>query len=185
MLLQGGGPAGHIDLVSVLNKADEMRVSHIDGGWARKGTRRKFKVESIRRGCERNPVPIPPWRIKPQRELIAVETGPFDQATCRLQHQPVHGAVLQQKPSDATARVQARLRFGAVDIVNAQPCMRPAHRGMFDDQKLIAPNAEMPIADPADLFWAWRIGPLTAIDHDKVVAQPMHLQEGSPGGMEN
>jgi len=50
----------------------------------------------------------------------------------------------------------------------------------LDDEDLIAADAETPVGEPPNRRWIQLDGLARSVEHDEVVAQPLHLGEAKP-----
>ena len=79
------------------------------------------------------------------------------------------------KAHKAARAVAALFDFTAIGIENtvAEIGIRP--RGLFDDQNLVAADAEMPVGDEPRLWRPWHESLVDGVEHDKVIARALHF----------
>src|SRR5262245_13335752 len=86
-------------------------------------------------------------------------------------------SVVVHEPDEAARAVAAFLDLAAVCVPDAVAKIRVGALRFLDEENLIAADTEMPVRDPPRALRAYVKGSAEAVEHDEVVARPLHLGE--------
>ena len=86
---------------------------------------------------------------------------------------------IHQVPGDATGGVAASRRERAIGVVESE--LGGDLRVGFDDGQLVEAHTAVPVADGARQISRHRYAALAGVDHDEIVAKPVHFHEGQAG----
>ena len=78
---------------------------------------------------------------------------------------------------EAARAVAALLHLAAVGVENAVAKIGAGQARRFNQQDLIATDAKMPVGQAPQLCRGERQAPAHAVQHDEIVARPLHLGE--------
>ena len=95
-------------------------------------------------------------------------------------HDAVLAGLVRDKGGDAARGIAAGAGLGAVGVQDAHEDVGALARRLHDDQ-LVEADAGVAVADGAGGVRRHRDGPGARIQHDEVVAEPVHLSEGDHG----
>jgi hypothetical protein len=82
-----------------------------------------------------------------------------------------------EKGSDAAGTIPALLNLVAIRIEDAIEHRGVRASGYFQDQCLVEADTGVPVRELSELFGRWRSLPGRQIEHNKIVAGPVHLRE--------
>ena len=101
----------------------------------------------------------------------------FEQPGHGLEPHPAGAGLAAQEPGDAAGGVAAGFGLAAIGIADAhqQPRRRMARR--FEHDQLVAADAGMPVGQCPRRRGTGRNGAVAGVEHDKVVAEAVHLQK--------
>src|SRR5262249_4486658 len=86
-------------------------------------------------------------------------------------------ALVVDEPDEAARAVAALLDLTAVGVPDAVAEIRVGALRSLDEKNLVAADAEVPVREPSRALRAYVKGSADAVEHDEVVARPLHLGE--------
>ncbi len=162
-----------------------MRIAHVHGGEP------AGQVGRERKGIERDAGCIA--RFASERDFRPVEHGEahidgdfrafhaaHEEPGDGFDHRLACAAFPRQKGRDAAGGIAAGFHLAAIRVENAHA--RMALRGGFEQDELVAADAEATIGNAFELRLGQRQRRFPRVDHDEIIAQPCILRKGKAAG---
>ena len=175
VMFGGGTTGGQINRLGIIDKEHAMGVAHADAD------RVAFdrKVKGIAISAQRYLGPAQQRRPHVDAGQAVASIFGHQHAAFGAQRQPRQPTLRQFGGGDAAGGVAAGPGHRAIGIVE---CQRQIGIGaMVDHRQLVKPDTAMAVADGAHQPSRQRQRPGPLVQHHKVIAQPVHLDERQPG----
>src|SRR5665213_3138849 len=179
VVLELGSEYSNVDRSDVGHEERRMRIAHAGGGRVLERIQRQRQMIGIALPRQRNVAPAPARLAHVDRDAVLARGvrrqhagGGFerDAGSTRLAHEQI---------GDAAGRIAASLDLAAIGVADAHEGGGGGAVRLFDDDELVGADAGVARRDRRSRFVVecQRLGP--RIDHDEIVAEPMHLDEGN------
>ncbi len=175
MVLQHRAAPGEVHCLGILDEECAVRVAH--AGRHRIALDRQVQRVDLARQRNGPPLGVGLPHVDPSHAVACILAG--QKPALGPDRQGALPRVVHQVPRDAARCVSAGGRKRAVGVVEHQP-----HRGFrvgMHHGELIEAHAPVPVAKRARHVLGHRRPALAEVDHDEVVAKPVHLHEGPAG----
>jgi len=129
---------------------------------------------------QRDVLPAQPGRTHIDGDAAFRGLAALQQPAAGLDHQRLGARVGHHQGGDTARAVAAGARFGAVGVEDAHEHVGARALRRLDHQQLVEADAAVTVGDAAGLVGMDRDRPLARVQHDEVVAQPVHLPERQP-----
>ena len=176
-MLEHRPQAGEIDRFDAIDEERRMRISDICAGRLRERAQRQIGAVGIHRPGKRDLAPPRPRRPHIDGDMPVRQDFGFEQPGRGLDPNPWVTRLAVQQFGDTAGGIAAGLGLAAVRIADPhQELSRGMTRRLEQDQ-LIATDTGAPIGKRGYGLGTHRDRGTTKIEHDKIIAEPVHFQE--------
>lgn len=169
--------------VGGLDPKDGVRVTHAGNGrraedWRANRTNVQFDVTCVSEGFgQRNVLPAELRLTHVNRDLIRRRNLYKQQPVIHGTEEPITARLLVQDPANAAHSVPAGSSSRPVAVVNAKACIKAVGVWCVNDHKLVERRLGA-LCDRLGLIAAHHVRAIAQIEHDDLVAKPVHGPEG-------
>ena len=173
--------------VQVVHEEHHVRIAHGDAA-GRAGERRMAAQRHVQRrrvvlGRQRDVLPAQAGLAHVHAHQPLAGAGRDELAGLGFHDHPVGPGRLHQQPAHAARAVAAGADFLAVGVPEPHAGVDALAGGRrFERDELVAADAGVAVGDRAHLVGARRKRRAAGLDHDEVVAEPVHLQKWTAHG---
>src|SRR5438067_4880354 len=166
-----------VDLLGTRHKEGGVRIADIGANRLPQWTEREIDPIGVHLAGERDIAPAGARRPHIDRDILVRQHLGFEETGDCLDARPAVAGFLGEQPGDAAGGVAASLGLTAIGIDDAHRylCRRMARR--LDQDQLIAADPDTPVGDIPRHLGIDRDGIAAPIEHDEIVAEPMHFTE--------
>jgi len=177
MILETGAKGGQIDRRDVGDKKRRMRITHARRNRIGKQAGCKRHMQRVGRMGERNFLPREPGRAHIDGDTPVFVARRGKGTGDRLDTQIAAVLFAHDEVGHAARAVAARTRLAAVGIQKPEKHVGRWIGCLLQHDQLVEAHAFVAVSDGAHARGVEIERLLARIDHDKIVAQPMHLQK--------
>ena len=166
-----------IDGVDVIHKKGRVRVADARADRLRQRTRCQVDPIGVHGARQRDLVPSRPRRSHIDRKRPVGPRLRFEQTRRGLDPHPGFPGLAVEQVGDAASSIAAGLGLAAIGIADAHQDLGRGMARRLEQDHLITSDAGPAICQPARGSGAERDRAAAKIEHDKIVAEPMHLEK--------
>ena len=155
-----------------------MGIADIDADGILQRAQRDIEMQRVHGAGQRDLAPVEARRAHVDADAALAGGFRIHQPGHRFDDDMVAARFLHQQIGDAAQPVAAGLHHPAIGIANPHEGIGQPVGGRLDGDELVAAHPGAPVGDAPRAILVQREGMLARVDHDEVVAEAVHLQEG-------
>ena len=177
VVLEPRAERGQVDCLGIRHKKCRVRVADICADRLGKRTERESGARRIHLARQRDLMPGGAGRPHIDRDIAIRRQLGVEQARRGLDADARLAALLCDEAGDAARPVAAGLRLAAIGVEDAHKDLRRGVARRLDQDQLVTADAGAPVGKRARRRRVDHDAVAAAVEHDKIVAEPMHLAE--------